>query len=208
MKVVLGEHTGLIGTTGSGKTYYAKHAVLPYYRRVVVLDTKQQDFNEPRYKLMRRGEGAHVATRIPRDDKPFLLRIVPPAGEKREWIDEFCLQLLAYKDLRMVLYFDEVTDFADAQRIPEFMQELARTSRAMQVSLIWGTQRPAGVNHWLAENTIHTYFFFVKPYDRDTVDTLYPGIGAQLEQIKWHSYRSIYVSPDGELHPQEAVGKT
>lgn len=204
-RIRLGEHFGAIGSTGSGKTTYFRRVMLPPHRRLLITDTKGTDFRDfP--KVVR--PGGQLAEAIPLDED-FRWRVSPPRGRaaRIEWIDDLAQGLLDRGEdgdpLNLVLYVDESTDFSDAYFISEGLEELVRKARAFGMSLYWGTQRPPGANRWLRDNSVHLQFFYVREQDRKALEQYWPGIGEQLAQVSWGSFRSIYVGPDGVPHLME-----
>ncbi len=193
VKLKPGEHYMIIGSTGSGKTYFAKKVLLPPWPRVLVIDTENMQFED--YKELKT-TADKVISKLPKD-KAFRFRYVPEIEWKEEL--EVISQDLLLTGRNMVIYIDEVTDFSDAHVIgPEF-SALVRKARKRDISVFAGTQRPQGVNKWLFSNAIWKQFFYTQPFDRKYLDDLYPGIAESVGQIKWHTYESILVGPDGEM---------
>ena len=68
-----GEHLGMIGTTGSGKTYFFKKQFMPNLNRLIVVDTEERQFNDlPVIK----GDPMKFIRKLP-NDRYFRFRWIP-----------------------------------------------------------------------------------------------------------------------------------
>src|SRR5437016_5326049 len=140
MKIKMGEHLVLLGTNGSGKTYFFRHVIEPEFDRLLVVDTEDREFSD--LKLIQTRNGDTVAKAIPRDKK-FRWRWVPPPTEEVEQMDNLSNRLLDREECEgMTLYIDEATDFADAHTISPWLKALFRKARKRRQSIIIGSQRP------------------------------------------------------------------
>jgi len=201
IKIESGEHLGLIGSTGSGKTYFFKHHLFPKLYRVLVVDTEEMQFNEVE---LARAPGEKVSKKIGKTTKGFRWRWVPDITDPVESMEELSRGLLRWGH-DMVVYIDELTDFSDAHSIQPYLKSLFRKGRKRRISLYWATQRPAGVNKWAFDNSVHKIYFYVDPHDRIYLDRMYRGIGDEISKIKWKSYEYIYVTPSGETKRGEKI---
>ncbi len=200
MKLNTDEHIGLIGSTGSGKTYWFSHAILPSLSRVLIVDTENMEFENIQ---IAKSDPERLVKAIPKD-KPFRWRWIPSPTEEKEDLDLLSRELIR-RGHNMTLYIDELTDFSDAHSISPWFKALFRKARKRDIRLIWATQRPPGVNKWAFDNSIHKMFFYTSQFDRKRLDELMPGIGDQLGMINWKSYQYIYVGPDGIPKLMEAI---
>lgn len=200
MNLNVDEHIGLIGSTGSGKTYWFSHTILPRLRRVLVIDTENMEFSGMDKATV---DPIKLVRAIPKD-KSFRWRWVPTVTQERYELDVLSEELIRHGH-DMTVYIDELTDFSDAHSISPYFKSLFRKARKRNIRLIWATQRPPGANKWAFDNSLHKMFFFVSQYDRKHLNDLMPGISDQLAQIAWKSYRYIYVGPDGIPELQEAI---
>lgn len=202
----LGQHMGLVGSTGGGKTYWAKHFLLPRFNRVLVVDSEQMEFDD--YRLLKIGSESPrvLKASIPRDvKKGFHWRISPPRAAKPQWMEGIAAALLDITDSHMVVYIDEVTDFSDAQWIGDMMKELVRKGRKRHLSVVWASQRAPGVNHWLAENSVWRVLFFTLPFDRVKMDKFWPGMSKVVAGIEYDSHDFIMITPSGAIKIYGAV---
>lgn len=192
IQINAGEHVGLIGTTGSGKTYYFRHELEPHLQHLVVIDTEERQFldlNEIR------GDPAHWVRKLPKN-KPYRLRWTPTPSLEKEDMEKFAYEVTKYGQ-DMQIYIDELTDFSTAQVIGPWLRTLYRKARKRRISIYWASQRPAGVNKWGWDNSAHKFLFYVMEYDRAVLDKYYHGISNELARIPWKSYQAIYIEPSG-----------
>jgi len=201
--VNLGEHVVLLGTTGSGKTYFFRHAFEPATERLLIVDTEDREFDDvPRIKAT---DGRRVAKSIPKEKK-FRWRWVPPATLEPAAMESLAEGMLNLPQCEnTMLYIDEATDFFDAWRIEPFTRSLFRKARKRRISIVSGSQRPAGFNHWVFDNSHHKIFFYVREYDRNVMDKYWKGISEELGKIQWGSFSSVYVDPAGIAHHLKRV---
>jgi hypothetical protein len=185
----------LLGTNGSGKTYWFRHVIEPKADRLLIIDTEDMEF--PDIETVK-GDGAKVAKSFPPIDKKFRWKWVPPATKEIAEMEKFAEGVLRNKNAQWsVIYIDEASDFADALRIKDWFRSLFRKARKRHISLVVGSQRPAGFNKWAFDNSHHKVFFFVREFDRKGLDKLWPGISEELAQIEWESFESVYIDPSG-----------
>jgi len=198
IEIKKGEHVGLIGTTGSGKTYYFRHVFEPATTRLVVIDTEERQFND---LPVLKGDPFKIVKKLP-DDRNFRLRWIPAVSQETDDMESFA-QSLIYFGNDLQIYVDELTDFSTATSMKPWLKSLFRKARKRKISIYWGSQRPAGVNKWAWDNSQHKLLFYVREYDRKVLDKYYSGISDQLAEIEWGSYQSIYLDPSGQPHLME-----
>jgi hypothetical protein len=201
------EHVGLIGKTRSGKTTWAKALIIPAYGRIGTIDSKTP----------MRPDGKTDFPDIPVCTPDQYVRAMSdPRGHfnwRMKWkvgaegvaaADRLCYQLLE-KGTRGATYWDEVTDFCDAGRIPDGMLELIRKGGGLNLNQIWGTQRPQLVNRSIWNNTHHLFAFYVDPYDAKVAEPYFPELKANLHLIPYGSHKCLYKGPDGSVMVLGAV---
>ncbi len=71
MKFSSGEHIVVLGTTGSGKTFWCRHVLVPLWRRVIVVDTEDYDYRD--YKGVSVQKAIELAAS---KDKEFKVRVI------------------------------------------------------------------------------------------------------------------------------------
>ena len=143
-----GEHLGMIGTTGSGKTVFFRKVFMPHLDRLIVVDTEERQFNDlPIIK----GDPMKFMRKIPRD-KYFRWRWVPNPSTQPEDMEILAEAAIAYGD-NLAIYIDELTDFSSATSMGVWLKSLFRKARKRNINLYWASQRPAGVNTF-RKNTV------------------------------------------------------
>ena len=153
-----GEHMGLVGMTGSGKSTAAA-VILAVRRYLVVLRTKP---DRVRY-------GARLARRARAMNDRRLSRIVldPPyeaqAQECRRALD------LAWEQGAWTVYVDELY-YADEQLGLEWeLNRLLTQGRSKGVSLVTGMQRPVSVTRFALGEATHVLSFGLEGRDVRTI---------------------------------------
>jgi hypothetical protein len=194
------EHVGAIGTTRAGKSTLFKRKIIPEQSRVLAVDTKNEDWNHlpvvqwktalTRIQLADKLKGNHAGK--------FRWRIRLGVGEAaEEEANQFAYEAL--KKLRNVtIYWDEIGSYCTAQRIGDGLKMLITQGGGRDLRFYWGTQRTAGVNGFIADNTAHMFLFHVKMKDRTRIKAFWPYYPELAPQVPFQSYKFIYEDPSGE----------
>ena len=194
VNVEYGQHAVLLGVPGSGKTFLARNLLLPPAERVLVVDTEEYDFEDfPKVRLK-------TALRLAKGNSRFVCRVVMSGDFPQNLgpLDELCSGLLK-NGHDLYVYFDEITDFADASVIPPSLRALMRKGRKRSITVIAGTQRPQLLNKTVFSNSVHRFVFFISDYDAARIREFAPWVEDHLAEIPWKSYRCIYQGPDSTL---------
>lgn len=154
-----GEHVSLIGYTGCGKTTLAAQ-ILPMRRYIVAVATKPRD---PLIKQIGAGNGFVVTSKWPPPD--HLERIVywpkvdklSDMGNLRPQIHD-CLATVYYSG-GWCVYIDEVRYVAGSLKLKEDLEHIWLQGRAMGLSLVAGTQRPAWVPLEMYSQATHLFLW-------------------------------------------------
>lgn len=195
MKIDEGQHLMVMGVTGSGKTYWVQHELLPSYPRVLVVDTEDYDFaNMPRVSTKR-------AVQLATGDRPFGARVVvnPFADLSQLW------EGLVKRGHDLLIYIDEVTDFGRPGRLEEGIITLARKARKRRITLVAATQRPQLLDKTLLANAHHRVYFYLSDYDTAAVRDYCPVLQERMAEIPYGSYRYLYQTPDGVITLEDPV---
>ncbi len=160
-----GEHATCVGSTGSGKTFMVKNAILPRHNRFIVWDSESDvngssyDFSEPAFIKADHKKAARIAA----GKKNFRLRVPAKTGEQgTEDLEEFCHDILYGGAHDVLIYIDEVTDFSDAWTMGDNLQALVRKGRKRPISVVVGSQKPKGLNGWFTDNSAHIFVFGIR----------------------------------------------
>ena len=188
--ITLGEHVVLLGETGSGKTEFFKRHLAPKLRRLLIVDTEERQFNN--VPVLHRKDPLKIARAIPMDlTKGFRWRVVPPPTRDAgvEYLDGLFEGLVSRWRgealAKMAVYIDEGTDFSDAHSIGEWFAAAFRKLRKREISILIATQRPQGLSKWAEGNATHECIFFVRPFDRQYLGKLWPGLEERIAEIPY-----------------------
>ena len=191
-----GQHIAVLGRNGSGKTYWIRETLIPTWRRVIVLDTEQMDYDELTPVCV------GTAIRLAKGDKAFRVRVLA-RGDRSEadsvLLDNLCYGLLNGGHDTMVV-LDEATDFSDAHRIPDSLRGLVRKARKRRISVVMGTQRPAMLAKDAYTQSSHLVVFYLADYDAEAIKSYAPWVKDRLGEIPYYSYKFLYQGPDGVVH--------
>jgi energy-coupling factor transporter ATP-binding protein EcfA2 len=156
------------GKTGSGKTYLARY-LLKLMRakgwRVVIVDPKkdwQGRGKEHRAYGEDKGTGSGTV------DHPVLVEVFQPElavqiFQPVEWdasCDAFAQAVMTVGNT--VIYFDEITQLANATRVPKWFNVLWTQGRAINVAAWCGSQRPRNVPIIVKDQAEAWYIFRIK----------------------------------------------
>jgi hypothetical protein len=205
-----GEHGTAVGTTGSGKTFMVKNAILPWKKRFIVVDSKARedgtsiDFTEKAFVKC----DVERAVKIAAGDKNFRLRIPIQLGEEGyAQIEDLSEGLLKQNGHDCLVYLDEVTDLSDAWAIGPMLEGLVRKGRGYKISVVVGSQKPKGVNGWFVDNSAHVYIFGMKQAEvtRFVRNTGAEWVATVQPKIPIGSYKFAHENWQGEVTVFEPV---
>lgn len=155
------EHVALIGPTGQGKTTLLTQ-LLPLHNYVTVFATKPRD--ESMDRLIREGGYARIDRWVPLDPNQFPRRVVwPPAGN----LDSVDLQRKVFHDAFLKIYreggwtvaIDELWYFGNILNLSMDVKLYLLQARALDISLVVATQRPAWVPLEVYDQSTHLFFW-------------------------------------------------
>lgn len=194
-----GEHVGLVGPTGQGKTTLMT-ALLEWRRFVVVFATKPRDetmdylINSEDYLRMKKWKSM--------DPKEFPKRVLWPDANKLDSVD---VQREVFNDALAKIYIetgwtvalDELRYLTEELALRSIINRYYLQARSLEISLVGATQRPAWVPREMY--TQSTHLFFWRTNDREDLDSL-SGIGwldnLLVREIvaKLEKYQCLYVN--------------
>jgi hypothetical protein len=197
-----GEHLTAFGSTGSGKTFAIKNAVLPWKKRFIVGDSEfdpkkgSYDFTEKAFVICDGDRAARIAA----GKKNFRLLVPLKTGEEGfEQVESMCEKMLYGGAHDVAVYLDEITDFADAWSVGSHLEGLIRKARKRNISVYLGSQLPKGVNTWFSSNSRHLLVFGMYEEDANTWSRRLPWLEPILPQIPIGSFKFAYRSPNGSV---------
>lgn len=162
MRWIQGEHVGLIGPTGCGKTNLA-FWLLPQRKFVTIFATKPRDTaltafaKTHQYKMMHKWENISI--------KKFPRRILwPNSMDLRESVlvqhKEFTIALdKIYPQGAWTIYFDELWWICVKLKMTETVKTLLQQARSLDESLVVATQRPSWVPLEVYDQSTHLFFW-------------------------------------------------
>lgn len=157
-----GEHVGLIGTTGSGKTTLMTE-ILRKRQYVVVFATKPKDtsmdnlINTQGYKRIAKWSREMNATKYPR-------RVLWPDARKlraratQRQVFEDALENI-YIDGGWCVAFDEGKFIVQTLKLGPDVKVFLEQGRALNLSLVFSTQRPSWVPVEVFDQSTHLFFW-------------------------------------------------
>lgn len=154
-----GEHVTLLGHTGSGKTTLARHLIQKRSHKLVFA-TKPRDPNIDVFKR----DGFHLTRTWPVDPRikrnvlfwPKIER-TSDIGAQAEAIGR-CLQSV-YRTGGWCLYFDEVRYITDTLGLQRPLEVIWLQGRALKLSVLAGTQRPAWIPREAYSEASHLFLW-------------------------------------------------
>ena len=154
-----GEHVTMLGHNGSGKTTLARH-ILPIRGHKLIFATKPRDPNIDVFKK----DGFRLTRNWPVDPAIYHNVMLWPKIERP---DDIPTQAdMIGKALRSVyrtggwcLYFDEVRYITDTLGLSEAVKILWLQGRALNLSIVAGTQRPAWIPREAYSECAHLFLW-------------------------------------------------
>lgn len=156
-----GEHIGLIGPTGAGKTNLAYY-LLPEHKYVVVLATKPRDVSLTAFAASNgfktfKEWPSYTAARVPR-------RVIWPkannihADAKQRAIFADTLNIM-FKQGGWTVYIDELYYMVQVLKLQKQVVTYLLQARAMGISLVCASQRPSWIPLEVYDQSTHLFFW-------------------------------------------------
>lgn len=200
------EHVFVVGTTGSGKSYFAE-TYLASYEYVIKLDNKdeyseRQAKGQSAWRGLTEGVDFEHVTHL--EDLPNCtckkIIYTPDIHEQNEeFYDEFFR--FCYERGNTIVWIDELLSVASSYSLPFWLQVIATRGRSKRCSLWCCSQRPAGVPKIIISNSTHFVVYRLPAFDDR--QTLYKNTGcAELLEMPKGQYTFWYykVGNDNAVH--------
>lgn len=174
-----GQHIGIIGPTGAGKTYIARD-LLELRRYAVVIATKSKDETLEQYNLFEKFDQWPV---------DFDLRYVLLWRKAKRLGDFEEQRMLIYRAMDDVyrhggwtIYFDDLFYIAETLGLKRAVQMLYTQVRSQGVSLLASMQRP----RWVPLEAVSqsTYIVCFRVHDKIDVERIAGGMGIDRKELQ------------------------
>lgn len=159
-----GEHTTLLGHTGSGKTTLARH-ILPKQPYSIIVATKNRDknievFKKDGYRVSRTPNFFSTASGGVLYPRMVLWPKTKDIGDIESQREDI-YKCLAYvwKSKGWCLFFDEVRYLTEVLRLDTYVSQLWREGRSSAISILAGTQRPAWIPREAYSEATHLFIW-------------------------------------------------
>ena len=179
-----GEHIGIEGPTGSGKTF-AVRDLLAMRDHIIVIATKAKDGELEKYTKHAGGTFIKRDSWPPEFNETHIL-----LWKKPRYLGDFQTQAQlvylvlddVYRHGGWTVYFDDLSFVINALGLKKAMQMMYTQVRSQHVSLLASMQRPQWVI--LEAQNQSTYILMFKIHDEGDVDRIAEGIGINKRKLK------------------------
>lgn len=183
-----GHHWLIIGETGAGKTFWAQNWLLPRFRRQIVVDTEELEFDDRIWKPV----SIPTAVRLAKSEKAFRVRIPMDVGDAGQQQYEELSRGLLDKGHDLLLFTDEYADFTEGNYAEQENLRLTRKSRKRGITLARATQRPQAIDKTAYTQARHHVWFGLDPADIEYWHLKAPYLQALAPKVPIGSFRWIY----------------
>jgi energy-coupling factor transporter ATP-binding protein EcfA2 len=194
-----GEHITLIGRTGRGKTTLATRGILPLFRYVIVIGTKEFDDSYP-YLESRNFYLTEDPRFNPRRHPKILFRPGPftlsREGQKEQMAKIAAALETIYAEGGWALYLDEVAYSSEAGlALP--LETLWRVGRSKQITMIASTQNPVWIPRVAFDQVSHLFLW--RQVERQRVERIAEMAGDLAPVVrgtlpKLPEYQFLYIN--------------
>jgi hypothetical protein len=157
-----GEHVSLIGATGAGKTML-QTALSPARKFMVAVATKPTTRKDPTIERLRKVYGFEMAAEVPKVPSRHPKTLIWPKFEsvadkrhQRDVINKVFDDVFTAGSFCIMV--DEIRVIAKQLRLAHQLENIWTQARALDVSLLGGTQRPAWVPLDFYSQASHIFF--------------------------------------------------
>lgn len=195
------DHVGACGHTRCGKTYLLNEKVVKVQTRVLVIDTKQEDWDHlPAVKWPDAIRKIRLSDWRYRNHTTARFRWRIPMGVDEASVDDagkFAFEAL--RRLRNVtILWDEIAPYANANQIQDGIKALITQGGGKDLRFYWGSQMPQLTHATIYNQSSHLFVFHIRTKDRKAVKKYFPYYEELGPQVPYRSYRFIYEDPAGE----------
>lgn len=197
------EHVLIVGTTGSGKSFFAEN-YLRFYDSVVKLDTKNEveerrEKGESAWRGLEEGVDFEVVTHL--EELPFCKCdkiIYAPVFEElnEDFYDEFFRWCFERKNT--IVWVDELMSITTAQNMPNQLKRIITQGRSKNVGCWCCTQRPSGIPMVIPANCTHFIVYYLPWLEDRKKMVAFTGSEEILEPLEKSKFHFWYYSSGSE----------
>lgn len=184
-----GQHVGVVGRTGSGKTYLISKLV--QMRRYVVIFRTKPDTNKfPGFDIVRKAEAM---------DHWKSERLLLEPDYDKQAVEGYRMLDRAWRDGSWTIVIDENWYAEQQLGLRDYIIRLLTQGRSKDISVVVGMQRPVDISRFAMSEVTHLFTFRCEGRDlkyslRDsTVDEIVPAV----RQLRGHDF--VYYNAAQEL---------
>lgn len=190
-----GEHVGIVGRTGSGKTYLMRE-LLELRGHAVFLRTKDDSIELPGFTRRRHAEAM---------DGMYAERILLDPEYHRQTFETYHMLERAFRQGGWTVAIDELW-YVEQLGVKRSIDRLWTQGRTLGLTLLAGMQRPSQVSRFALSQCRHLFIFACEGRDADVVkDATTPRMKFAIPQIEGHDF-VYYNSGTGDLKLGNANG--
>ena len=188
IQIDAGRHWMVTGATGAGKTFWAQNWFLPRFKRQIVVDTEELEFEEEIWDPVSSKKAVALASR----NRPFRVKVPFDVGDAgREEYATFADGLLRTGH-DVVIWVDEYPDFTKNSQQTQEGLRLTRKARKRGVTMAFATQRPQSIDKDAYTQCFHHVFFGMDEGDIDYWHTRAPYIRELAPKVSVDNHKWIY----------------
>ena len=193
------EHVLIVGTTGSGKSFFAEN-YLRNYDSVVKLDTKNEveerrEKGDSPWLGLEEGTDFEVVHHLAELPKCTCEKIIyAPVFE--ELNDEFYNEFFrwCFERKNTIVWVDELMSITTAQTIPEQLKRILTQGRSKNVGCWCCSQRPSGIPMIIPANCSHYIVYYLNWVEDRKKMVAFTGCDEILEPLEKSKFYFWYCS--------------
>lgn len=186
----------ILGKTGSGKTEWAKYMLRIVSKKmpVVIIDPKRFWLGRyPEWETSKKMPGTidkpHLVNRF---NPKWGVQLLQPREKDDVRLEALCKAVLDRG--KTFIYFDETSSIATATHVPEFIEDIWKMGRALDVGAWVSTQVPSGIPRLFKSQAEKFVTFRVGKQDIDLAAELINGEKEEVARLK--RYEWLYYDTD------------
>lgn len=183
-----GEHVGIVGRTGQGKTYLMRE-LLAYRGHAVFLRTKDDTIDLPGFVRRRHAEAM---------DGMYAERILLDPEYHRQTFESYHMLERAFRQGGWTVAIDELW-YVEGLGLKRSIDKLWTQGRSLGVTVLAGMQRPSQISRFALSQCRHFFIFACEGRDAAVItDATSPRMKFAIPQIEGHDF-VYYNAATGDL---------